>query len=119
MQKELEMNDGAVPPEYPDDADGDALRRVAGDGSRMSDPMLVDVFVAFPNRVAAYAFASAASAAEYAVKIEMEEQGLETCYCSRFMVLSYSSIVGMQLELSELAMKFGGQVDGWGTQGNA
>jgi hypothetical protein len=32
-------------PDYPNDADGDALRRIANDGSDMSQPMEVDFTV--------------------------------------------------------------------------
>ena len=38
---------------YPNDADGDALRRVAGSGADMSRPMTIDFSVASPNREAA------------------------------------------------------------------
>lgn len=34
---------------YPNDADGDALRRVAGAGSDMSKPMDIDFAVAAPD----------------------------------------------------------------------
>ena len=34
---------------YPDDADGDALRRIASTGADMSRPMQIDFFVAVPG----------------------------------------------------------------------
>ena len=35
--------------EYPNDADGDALRSVAGSGSDMSSPMVIDFSVRVPD----------------------------------------------------------------------
>ncbi|MCG8435309.1 MAG: ribonuclease E inhibitor RraB [Gammaproteobacteria bacterium] len=37
---------------YPNDADGDALRRIAADGSDMTKPMEVDYHVAAPDQSA-------------------------------------------------------------------
>jgi regulator of ribonuclease activity B len=38
---------------YPNDSDGDALRRVVNDGSDMSKPMFIDFQVAVPDEAAA------------------------------------------------------------------
>jgi hypothetical protein len=40
--------------DYPDDADGDALRRVAADGSDMSKPMEVDFMLSVGGAEAEY-----------------------------------------------------------------
>jgi Regulator of ribonuclease activity B len=42
---------------YPNDSDGDALRRVVNDGSDMSKPMFIDFQVAVPDEAAANALA--------------------------------------------------------------
>ena len=45
--------------DYPGDADGDALRRVAATGANMSRPMEIEFFVAIPDREAGEAIAPA------------------------------------------------------------
>jgi Regulator of ribonuclease activity B len=50
---------------YPDDADGDALRRVASEGGDMSHPMAIDFFVTVPNRQAGETVAHLAALSGY------------------------------------------------------
>jgi hypothetical protein len=56
-------------PDYPDDADGDALRRVAADGNDMSAPMVVDFPVVLPAPTPAKHFAAVAAARGYQVQM--------------------------------------------------
>lgn len=61
--------------DYPDDADGDALRRVADDGSDMSQPMDVDFMIDVAGGIAAEAIATAARARGY--DVEMVEESVD------------------------------------------
>jgi hypothetical protein len=104
---------------YPNDADGDALRRVVSDGNDMSLPMLVDFSVALPDQTAAESFASVVAASGYEASVVFDkEDATWDCYCTKRMVLSYDGVIAAQSELDEQAGSFGGNCDGWGTFGN-
>lgn len=104
----------------PDDADGDALRQVATQGSDMSRPMYIDFQVAVPNHSAAQAIARVAGELGYRVRVyESAECRLPiTCQCSTRMLATYAAIIAIQRELAEISRQFGGIPDGWGTFGN-
>jgi regulator of RNase E activity RraB len=106
--------------DYPTDADGDALRRVASDGSDMTKPMYVNFHVAVPNESAAKSVADSAYKLGYRVKTyDSPECSLPwTCECSCRMIATYDALVAIQNELRELSAQFGGHPDGWGTFGN-
>ncbi|HTJ45417.1 MAG TPA: ribonuclease E inhibitor RraB [Kofleriaceae bacterium] len=104
-------------PDYPDDADGDALRRVAGSGSDMSKPMLVDFMIA-AGAGATESIATGARALGYVAAIDRNDRGERTVYCSKQMLLDYDSVITAQRELDEMSAPFGGRTDGWGTSGN-
>ena len=104
---------------YPDDDDGDALRRVAQDGSDMSKPMRIDFAVLAPDTAAAEAIANAAANLGFEARIDRDsESGRCTCYCSREMLATYDAIVEAQRELDTISKPAGGHSDGWGTYGN-
>ena len=100
--------------DYPDDADGDALRRLA------SQPMDIDFAVAVPDEKAGHALARLAAPRGYRPEVRQEEEtGEWTCSCTRSMVASYEALIAGQAELDELARPLGGYADGWGSFGNA
>lgn len=104
--------------DFPDDADGDALRRTA-ELADMSKPMAIDFMVAVPDRAAGERVVRLASQRGYAATVEQDEESGEwTCYCTRRMLATYENVVGAQRELDELSAGAGGHSDGWGTFGN-
>lgn len=104
---------------YPENADGDALRRVAGDGSDMTKPMLVDFMVAVPDERTGRQFAERVRTLGFEPKVERDSESQTwTCYCSKQMVPAYEAIILAQDDLDEMAKPFGGYSDGWGTLGN-
>jgi hypothetical protein len=106
--------------EFPHDADGDALRRLALAGSDLSRPMTVEFTVDVPTQAAGQAVAQTAQAAGYRTAVERdEEDGAWTCYCTRDMIASYEALIASQKELNRLAEPHGGYCDGWGSSGNA
>ncbi len=103
--------------EYPDDADGDALRRVSCHAD-MSKPMAIEFQVVLPNEQSANQFAIAAQKLGYHVRIYSEEEAWE-CECSTRMLATYDGVIAIQDELASLSSPFGGRTDGWGTFGNS
>jgi hypothetical protein len=104
--------------DYPDDADGDALRRVAQDGSDMSKPMDIDFAVAAPDEDSSNAIAQAARVQGYRTDVHRGDDGKWSCYCTRTMIATYDEVVRVQAELDALSRPLGGHADGWGTFGN-
>jgi len=106
-------------PDYPNNADGDALRRIATDGSDMSKPMVIDFSVAVPDEISGNHVASAARSAGYDSHVlQDKDSGEWTCYCTKSMIATYESVVSIQEELNEISRPFAGYTDGWGTFGN-
>ena len=104
---------------FPNDADGDALRRVVGDGSDLSKPMTVDFAIAVPDEASGHAVAGVASAAGYETSLSFYgDEGSWTCYCTKVMIASYDNLIREQVRLQQLAEPHGGYADGWGTAGN-
>jgi len=107
-------------PDYPSDADGDALRKVASHGSDMSRAMAIDFAVAVPDEDSGVQVAVAAQRAGYETSISRDdESGNWTCYCKKAMLATYGAVLAAQDELDRLARPCGGRADGWGTFGNS
>jgi regulator of RNase E activity RraB len=107
--------------DFPNDSDGDALRRVVNDGSDLSKPMFIDFQVAVPDESAAKALAEVAGKLGYHVRIyDSPECTLPwTCQCSTRMLATYEGVIAIQNELAATSEPFGGIPDGWGTFGNS
>ncbi len=106
-------------PDLPDDANGDALRRVFLDGSDPSRPMDIDFHVAVPDEVAGEKVAAAASQRGYDTEVVREEDGSLTCWCTINMLATHQGITDSEELLAKLGAPYGGYPDGWGTYGNA
>lgn len=104
----------------PQDADGDAMRRVLDSGSEPDKPMDIDFMIACPDLASAKIIAPLASAVGYSVSITADEENDSvTCYCTRTMLLNYDTLIACQEELDGIGRQYGGHSDGWGTFGNA
>jgi regulator of RNase E activity RraB len=105
---------------FPNDADGDALRRIAQHGSDLSRPMFIDFQVAVPDKSSAEELAAVAQKLGYRVSVyDSPKCTLPwTCECSTRMVATYESVIAVQNELAEISEQFGGIPDGWGSFGN-
>jgi hypothetical protein len=106
--------------DFPDDADGDALRRFVDGGSDLSKPMTIDFQVAVPDEAAAKGLAEVAYKLGYRVNIYASPKcSLPwTCECSTRMLASHDGVIAIQAELARLAKPFRGHPDGWGSLGN-
>ncbi len=72
----------------PDDADGDAMRRVIAAGVDLTRPMVVDFQIDCPDMVSAQAIASRIPPDEFAVLVyQNPEDRAVSCECSREMLL--------------------------------
>src|SRR5438270_9767683 len=103
--------------DFPQNSDGDALRRVARDGSDMARPMLIDFQVAMPNRETADRLAELARELGYHATVYASD-GCSlpwTCQCSTRMLATYEGVLSIQRELAGLSAPLGGVMDGWGT----
>ena len=103
----------------PQDADGDAMRRVIDHGSDPATPMDIDFMIACPDVASADMIAPLAAASDYSVRINVdEEDNSVTCYCMRKMLLDYDQLIACQNQLDAIARQHGSYIDGWGTFGN-
>jgi hypothetical protein len=106
-------------PAYPDDADGDALRRVASSGSDMALPMVIDFAVVVANEASARAVAAAVEPLGFDPSIyESPDDGSWTVSCSKSMLATYEGVVAAQAELKEIVRHYGATCDGWASFGN-
>jgi regulator of RNase E activity RraB len=106
--------------DYPNDADGDALRRIQTHGSDMSRPMLIDFHIRVPTKEQAEALASELRKIGYQSQVDdSREFDLDwTCTASVTTLATYDVVIAIQNELEVISKPFGGEVDGWGTLGN-
>jgi hypothetical protein len=106
--------------DFPNDADGDALRRLVAGGSDLSKPMFINFQVAVPDETAARGLADVSRRLGYRVEIHASPGSSLpwTCECSTRMLASYEGVIAIQEELARLAALFDGHPDGWGSFGN-
>ena len=105
---------------YPNDADGQALRRIAKDKAMdLSRPMLVVIFVMLYNQASAEAVATEAQQIGYDCDLDKYDDGdTWTATCSKAIMLTYDSIIDAQKQLDDLAAPHNARTDGWGALGH-
>ena len=105
--------------DYPDDADGDALRRVAAGGADMSKPMDIDFFIAASDEATAKDIAGKAAELGYRTEICFDNDERSdapwACVCTKSMIPIHPALIAAQAELEALARPLGAYADGWGT----
>ena len=110
---------GLVTQDYPNDSDGDALRRLAADGNDMASPMVIEFPVVVSTEILAERFARIARERGFTANLWKHEDGADwDVVCSIGMVPTYADVVRTQQQLNDLSEPFGGYSDGWGTFGN-
>jgi regulator of RNase E activity RraB len=103
--------------DYPDDADGNALRRVAASGSNMSKPMDIDFQLAGSDEATARRVADEAAKLGYRTRVYGSTSVPWKCQCTKSMIPTYASLLAAQAELDAIARPLGANTDGWGTYG--
>jgi hypothetical protein len=103
--------------EFPDDENGDVLRRMATNGDDLSLPRNVDFTVVFPNESAAQQFAMHFHELGYATSVELTataESFPWDVVIVKHMVPLHRDIGSFENELQTVAGPIGGHNDGWG-----
>ena len=116
--------------QYPDDEDGEVLKKLADSGIDMDSPLNVEFMVHSPNEASSTKIVNAMNKAGYETEIDFDEGELEegeeqtkeneefwpswTVYAQVKIVPEYNIIIRIQNELDKLAEPFGGKSDGWG-----
>jgi Regulator of ribonuclease activity B len=102
---------------FPDDDNGDVLRRLLSDGDDLTRPRDVDFTVVFADENSVQDFANHFRNLEYAVSVEMTQtaEGLPwDARVVKHMVPSYEAIREFEELLESIAIPLGGRNDGWG-----
>ena len=97
--------------DFPDDADGKALRQVA-ERSDLGRPLDVDFVIRVPDEAAAEALATAVAAHGYLAdaRPDDDDESRWCCYCTRqSILLTYEWLQAAQAELLALSAAFGGR----------
>jgi hypothetical protein len=114
------MRPKTMPDEYPKDADGDALRRVAASGSDMSGPMVIDFSIDVPDEVTGQRIAVLVEPLGFDPSIYHDpDRSSWSLTCSKSMLATYEGVVAAQIQLSQVAQPLGGVCAGWGSFGNS
>jgi hypothetical protein len=102
---------------FPNDDNGDVLRRLQSDGDALTKPRDIDFTVIFPDEQAAKNFAGNFGTAGYKLVIEMTRCNKDLPWDVRIvknMIPSYEGICAFEDELEGSARPYGGRNDGWG-----
>ncbi len=116
--------------DYPNDADGDALREIAAHGVDVSQAQLIEFAVAAPDEAAANNIQAALGEHGYQAHVDFDEGEPDdngeidpddpefgaawTVYVGISMLPTYDEIMRIQADLDRIANPHGGRSDGWG-----
>ncbi|ESQ92352.1 ribonuclease E inhibitor RraB [Asticcacaulis benevestitus] len=108
--------------DFPNDENGDVLRRMQAAGDDLSQPRDIDFSLLFPDEGTAETFSAMMDAEGYEVELGPWEAqsdddantGKWDVTVTRHMVPDHAAITQFEKELSGIAMPFGGRNDGWG-----
>jgi len=104
--------------QFPDDENGDVLRRMQEHGDDLSIPREVDFSVIFPSEDSALQFAVHMLKNEQKVSFSAYEEHDELPWqvqAHPVMEPTHENITGYEEQLAEDAAKYGGRNDGWGS----
>jgi hypothetical protein len=102
---------------YPDDDNGDALRRLESHGDNLTRARNIDFSVVFSVESAAERFAEHFRAQGYVASVYFAEEMKEFPWnvnVVKHMIPSYQEIGDFETTLQEVADTLGGHNDGWG-----
>jgi len=107
--------------QFPDDENGDVLRRMAAQGIDLVSPRIVDFEHCFPVEASARSFLSAIDGTVLEARLIRPDpengRGWEV-QCRERMVPTHDAITQTEVRLAEVAARFGGYPDGWGSLSN-
>ena len=102
---------------FPDDENGDVLRRMKENGDDLSKPRAVDFTVVLPDKAAAQAFGDHFHKLGYGVSAEKSNTEPTLPWdvvVTKFMLPTHVAITDFEQELQTVASRLGGRNDGWG-----
>ncbi|MGC0773360.1 MAG: ribonuclease E inhibitor RraB [Candidatus Acidiferrum sp.] len=103
---------------FPNDANGDALRRMEAEGDDLTIPWNIDFNVVFPDGGAAEEFAKHFRALGHEVSVEaateIDQDFPWDVVVVKHMAPSYGGVSGFESLLQSVADCWGGHNDGWG-----
>ena len=105
---------------FPNDANGDVLRRMAADGADLTSPRVIDFEHCFPTETSARRFFDVVrrERLEASVIPPDEDESLWQVQCRKRMVPTHAAIADTEQRLARIAEEYGGCADGWGTLSN-
>ena len=102
-------------PQFPNDDNGNVLRRMYVGGDDLTQPRMIDYCFIFPDRQLALAFARAVDDEDSIVCISLSKyRKVWQAIVQRFMIPEHARIAAIEVELSGKAEAVGGKADGWG-----
>jgi len=101
--------------QFPDDENGDVLRRMRNDGDDLTRPRTIDFEHQFSKKSDALLFLTEICGGETKVSISRSGQGnIWDVQVSMYMVPTYAAVTEAETRLGNIASGFGGNPDGWG-----
>lgn len=101
--------------QFPQDANGDVLRRMLASGDDLSKPRDIEFVHVMASEASARKMAEAAGKMGYSASVARSDAGADwETVCVKHMVPTHSTITATEEALNELAKQFGGYADGWG-----
>ena len=105
--------------QYPNDENGGVLSSMAARGIDLVSPRMMDFEHCFPNEAAAKAFLTAVQGTVHEARLIRPDEGREwEVQCRKRMVPTHAAITQTERRLAEVAERFGGYADGWGSLSN-
>ncbi|HEY6556590.1 MAG TPA: ribonuclease E inhibitor RraB [Polyangiaceae bacterium] len=105
-------------PDFPDDENGDVLRRMAAAGIDLVSPRVIDFEHCFPDEASARAFQRAVVETVLDAKLITPDPDADRGWevqCKARMIPTHAAITQTELRLAKVAQGFGGFPDGWGS----
>ena|SRR5688572_12403927 len=106
---------------FPNDENGDVLRRMASDGIDLSSPRIVDFEHCFPDEASARRFREAVRGSVLEARLlepDLEEGAGWEVQCRQRMIPTHAAITETEQRLAAVAEACGGYADGWGSSSN-
>jgi Regulator of ribonuclease activity B len=103
--------------QFPNDENGDVLRRMLQHGDNLSKSRDIDFAIIFPDENNAQIFGAHFRAIGFEVKIRKKDSRVELPWdviVVKHMVPNHQEITAFEAELAFVATKYGGRNDGWG-----
>ncbi len=106
--------------DFPDDAAGQALKRFCELGFNMKRPMEMDFYISIPTMSAGNNIAAEVRIIGFDTDVEQDEETKDyTCTCTKSIIPTYANVTEIEARLDQVAKRYGGYIDGFGSFGNA